>query len=289
MRIGWFKQFLILLFCFFGLNFELFADKPHKWQMLLQEPVTPVAHKIVHFHNLLMIVLIIIAVFVTLLLLYVIYRFNAKKNPTPAHFSHNTFLEVIWTLIPSVIVLFIMVPGAKLIYFADKTPNAEMTLKITGHQWYWEYGYPDHENITFESRLIQDADLKPGQLRLLETDNRVVLPVDTNVRLLFASADVLHSWTIQAFGVKTDTVPGRLNESWVRVEKEGVYYGQCSELCGVDHGFMPISVEVVSKEKFNQWVAEHKEKQKQAHLKEGQSFRVSMSSSFGPDLARPVL
>jgi cytochrome c oxidase subunit 2 len=260
MRAEWGKRLLIAVTAFLGIHLDLFADKPHKWQMLLQDPVTPVAHKIVSFHNLLMIVLLAIAGFVTLLMLIVIYRFNSKRNPTPSNFTHNTLLEIVWTLIPSVIVLFIMVPGAKLIYFSDKTPNAEMTLKITGHQWYWSYEYPDHNNINFESRLIQDADLKPGQMRLLETDNRVVLPIDTNIRLLFTSGDVLHSWSISSFGIKTDTVPGRLNESWVRIEKEGIYYGQCSELCGVDHGFMPINVEAVSKEKFKTWVEAEKQK-----------------------------
>lgn len=270
------KRLLVAFFAIFGINFSLWADKPHKWQMLLQDPVTPVAHKIVDFHNLLMIVLLVIAGFVTLLLLIVIFRFNAKKNPTPSNFSHNTMLEIVWTIIPSVIVLFIMVPGAKLIYFSDKTPSAEMTLKITGHQWYWSYEYPDHNNINFESRLIQDADLKPGQMRLLEVDNRVVLPVDTNIRLLFTSGDVLHSWAVPSFGVKTDTVPGRLNESWVRIEKEGSYYGQCSELCGVDHGFMPINVEAVSKEKFKEWVAS--ENQKHASIETTDPIRLASAN-----------
>jgi cytochrome c oxidase subunit 2 len=159
-----------------------------------------------------------------------------------------------------VILVVIAVPSFKLLYFTDRTADAEMTLKIVGHQWYWSYEYPDQGDIKFDSNMIADKDLKPGQRRLLEVDNRVVLPIDTNIRLLVTSADVIHAWKIAAFGVFKDATPGRTNETWVRIDKEGVYYGQCSELCGLNHAYMPIAVEAVSREKFAAWVQEAKKK-----------------------------
>ncbi len=140
----------------------------------------------------------------------------------------------------------------------DGAADAEMTVKAIGHQWYWSYEYPDHGNFTVDALMLQDDELKPGQLRLLETDNRVVLPIDTTIRVLVTADDVLHSWAVPAFGIKLDAVPGRLNETWVRIEREGVYYGQCSELCGVYHGFMPITIEAVSKQAFAAWVEQAK-------------------------------
>ncbi|MDE0944498.1 MAG: cytochrome c oxidase subunit II [Alphaproteobacteria bacterium] len=231
----------------------------HPWQLGLQTPVTPVAVQINDFHNLLMIVITVIAVFVTLLLLYVLVRFSAKNNPTPTTTTHNTLLEVLWTAIPIVILVVIVIPSLKLLYFADSTKDAEMTLKAIGHQWYWSYEYPDHGDFTFDAAMLDDDEREPGQPRLLATDEAVVMPVNTNIRLLIAANDVLHAWAIPAFGVKLDAVPGRLGETWVRVEKEGTYYGQCSELCGTGHGFMPIMVKVVSKEAFAAWVKMAKE------------------------------
>ncbi|WP_331256585.1 cytochrome c oxidase subunit II [Candidatus Bealeia paramacronuclearis] len=236
------------------LSFGLFADYPRPWEMTFQEPATPVMEKIHSFHNLLIWIEGGIAIFVISLLLYVIFKFRASKNPVPAKFSHNTLIEIIWTTVPVIILIVIAIPSFKLLYFMDVVPKSELTIKATGHQWYWSYEYPD-QKVSFDSFLIEDDKLKPGQMRLLETDNHVVVPVNTNVRVITTSADVIHSWAIPSFGVKRDSVPGRLNETWFNVKKEGLYYGQCSELCGTKHGFMPIVVEAVSPAKFQQWIA----------------------------------
>ncbi|MBL6953702.1 MAG: cytochrome c oxidase subunit II [Alphaproteobacteria bacterium] len=230
----------------------------HPWQLGLQTPVTPVAVALNDFHNLLLIIITVIAVFVTLLMIVVFVKFNAKANPTPRTTTHNTLLEVLWTAIPILILVVIAIPSFKLLYFADRTVDAEMTIKAVGHQWYWSYEYPDNGEFTFDASMVEDQDLQPGQPRLLATDEAVVIPVNTNIRLLIAADDVIHSWAMPAFGVKLDGVPGRLNETWVRVEKQGTYYGQCSELCGTGHGFMPIMVKVVSKEAFAAWAAKAK-------------------------------
>ena len=248
------KTLLLTLFalCVFG-AYPLWADQPVPWQLGMQQPATPIMERITDLHDILLWIIFPIGIFVTLLIFYVMWRFRASKNPTPSHTTHNTFLEVMWTGIPVILLLLIAVPSIKLIYYMYKVPGDAMTLKVTGHQWYWSYEYPEH-NIKFDSMLIEKADIKPGQIHKLDVDNRVIIPVDTNVRILMTSDDVLHSWAVPSFGVKRDTVPGKLNESWMRVAKEGVYYGQCSELCGIKHGFMPIAVEVVSKEKFANWV-----------------------------------
>lgn len=230
----------------------------HPWQLGLQAPVTPVAVQLNDFHNMLLVIITVIAAFVTLLMIYVMVKFNAKANPTPRTTTHNTLLEVLWTAIPILILVVIAIPSFKLLYYADSTKDAEMTIKAIGHQWYWSYEYPDNGDFTFDASMLADDELKPGQPRLLATDESVVIPVNTNVRLLIAASDVIHAWAMPAFGVKLDGVPGRLNETWVRVEKEGTYYGQCSELCGTGHGFMPIQVKVVSKEAFKAWVEKAK-------------------------------
>ena len=229
------------------------------WQLGMQAAVTPVAEQLHDFHNMLLVIIFVIAIFVTALLVYCFVRFNEKANPTPSKTSHNTLLEVVWTVIPIIILVVIAVPSFKLLYFADRTVDAEMTIKAIGHQWYWSYEYPDHDELTFDATMLEDAELKDGQPRLLATDNAVVMPVDTNVRLLITADDVIHSWAMPAFGVKLDGVPGRVNETWVRVEKEGIYYGMCSELCGTLHGFMPIMVKVVSKQAFAAWLVKAKE------------------------------
>lgn len=230
----------------------------HPWQLGMQAPVTPVAVQLNDFHNLLLVIIAVIAVFVTLLLMVVLIKFNAKANPTPRTTTHNTLLEVSWTAIPILILVIIAIPSFKLLYFADRTMDAEMTIKAVGYQWYWSYEYPDNGDFSFDASMVEDDELKPGQPRLLATDEAVVMPVNTNIRLLITAEDVIHSWAVPAFGIKLDGVPGRLNETWVRVEKEGTYYGQCSELCGTGHGFMPIMVKVVSKEAFAAWAVKAK-------------------------------
>lgn len=255
--ISKFASFIMIsLLC----SLSSYAAFPLPKQMGLQEAATPVMEHITDFHNLLLMIITGIVIFVLSLMIYIMVRFNHKRNPVPSKTSHNTLLEVVWTMVPVIILLVIIVPSLKLIYFMDRAEDAELTVKVTGHQWYWSYEYPDHDNIAFDSLMLKDAELQPGQFRLLEVDNRLVVPVDTTVRVLVTSADVLHSWAVPSMGIKMDTVPGRLNETWFRITKEGIYYGQCSELCGRDHGFMPIAVEAVSKERFNAWVAEAKTK-----------------------------
>lgn len=216
--------------------------------------------KITSLHDLLLVIIVAITVFVLALLVYVAVRFNEKANPVPSKTAHNTLLEVVWTVIPIIILVIITVPSLKLLYFMDKTHNPEMTLKVTGHQWYWSYEYPDDGGFSFDSVLVDQEDLEKGQPRLLTVDEEVVLPINTDIRILLASDDVIHSWAVPSFGVKSDAVPGRANETWVRITHEGVYKGQCSEICGTNHGFMPVSVTAVSKEAYKAWVAQAQEK-----------------------------
>lgn len=229
---------------------------PQPWQLNFQPAASPVMDQIEHFHNILLVVITIITLFVLALLTYVCIRFRAKANPVPSKTTHNTLIEIIWTAIPVLILVLICIPSIRLLYYSDKAQKPDMTLKVIGYQWYWGYVYPDQGDLAFESYLVKDADLKPDQkhLRLLEVDKEVVLPVDTNIRILVTAADVIHAWAVPALGVKKDAVPGRINETWTRIEKPGIYYGQCSELCGQGHGFMPIKVRAVSKEEFAAWV-----------------------------------
>ena len=238
-----------------------FAGEPVDWQLGLQPAASSVAEHINSFHNLLLYIIFAIAIFVLLLLVWVIIRYNEKANPEPAQFSHNVFIEVIWTVIPVIILIIIAIPSFKLLYYSDRVENPEMTLKVIGRQWYWDYEYPDHGDIAFSSYMIADEDIdeSKGEVRLLSTDTKVVLPIDTTIEILIEAGDVLHSWTIPAFGVKMDAVPGRINSTWVRIDKPGVYYGQCSELCGKDHAYMPIEVHAVTKEEFEAWVEKAKE------------------------------
>lgn len=241
---------------------SLFADKAVNWQMGFQEAVTPVMETIASFHYVLVYIMAGIVVVVMALMIYVMCRFNAKANPIPSTTTHNTFIEILWTLVPVIILMVIGIPSIKLIYFSHEVKEPELTIKAIGHQWYWSYQFPK-EDVEFESRIIPDAEIDPskGQVRLLSVDKPLYLPVNTTIRILTTSEDVLHSWALPAFGVKKDSVPGKLNETWVRVSKEGVYHGQCSELCGMQHGFMPIEIHVVSKEKYDEWMKSHKEKQ----------------------------
>lgn len=236
------------------------AAVPQPWQLGMQPSASPVKEQIGSLHNFLLVIITLITVFVLALLVYVMVRFRASAHPVPTRTSHNTLLEVVWTVVPVLILVVIAIPSFKLLYFMDRTTEAEMTLKVTGHQWYWKYEYPDQGGFTFDSYMVQEGDLKPGQMRLLDVDNRVVLPVDTNVRVLVGGTDVMHSWLVSSLGVQVYAVPGRTNETWVRVNKPGVYYGQCNQICGINHAYMPIAVEAVSKADYEKWVGEAKRK-----------------------------
>jgi cytochrome c oxidase subunit II len=234
------------------------ANAPKPWQIGFQEAASPIMERFHDLHTILLFIIIAISLFVIVLLIYTCVRFRASRNPIPSKTAHHTLLEIIWTVVPLGIVASIAVPSFQTLYFANKIPEAEMTLKVVGYQWYWGYEYPDHHHIAFDSYIIPDKEIKAGQLRLLEVDNRVVLPVDTVVRVLVTAGDVMHSWAIPSLGIKTDAVPGRVNETWLSIHKPGVYYGQCSELCGINHAFMPIAIEAVTKEAFVAWVQAHR-------------------------------
>lgn len=228
------------------------------WQLWYQDARSPVMEQIDDFHVLLMWIITAITVFVLALLIYVAFRFNAKANPTPSKTTHNTTVEVLWTAVPILILVVIAVPSFKLLYFMDRHENPDMTLKVIGNQWYWSYEYPD-SGIAFDSFIVPDEDLKEGQPRLLTVDNTVVLPIDTNIQVLGTANDVIHNWAMPQFGIKMDVFPGRVNETWVRITEPGDYYGQCSEICGINHGFMPIHVKAVSKQEYAAWLDEAKE------------------------------
>jgi cytochrome c oxidase subunit 2 len=236
----------------------VYAGTPVDWGIDLQDAASPSMERMKEFHHLLLYIITGITLFVLALLIWVVIRYNKRANPKPEQFSHNVMIEVLWTVIPVIILIVIAIPSFQLLYYTDRTENPEMTLKITGYQWYWGYEYPDHGGINFQSYMIPDKDIdkSKGQVRLLSTDNPVVLPVDTNIRLWVTAADVLHAFAVPALGVKKDAMPGRLNETWVRITKPGVYFGQCSELCGKDHAYMPIEIHAVSKEEFAKWVTD---------------------------------
>jgi cytochrome c oxidase subunit II len=235
--------------------------QPSPWQLGLQEAGTPVMQDIVWFHDdLLLVVITAIALFVLALLIVIMVRFNARSNPTPSRTTHNTGLELAWTLIPVAILVLIAIPSFKLLFFQLNVPPADVTVKATGNQWFWTYSYPDNGGFEFNSIMVPTDQLKPGQLRLLTVDNELVVPVNKVVRVQTIGADVIHSFAVPSFGIKIDSVPGRLNETWFKVTKEGTYYGQCSELCGKDHAFMPITVRAVSEQAFQTWLEEAKKK-----------------------------
>lgn len=234
------------------------AELPRPWQLGMPTPQSTSMQQITDFHDQLLWLITIISLFVLALLIIVVVRFNRKANPTPSTTTHHIGLEVVWTLVPAVILFAIAFPSMHLLYYTDRTENPELTLKVIGNQWYWSYEYPE-EGLAFDSLLVPEDDLQEGQIRLLAVDNPVVLPVDTNIRLLLTSNDVIHSWALPQLVHKWDTVPGRINETWVRINEEGTYYGQCSELCGVNHGYMPIVVEAVSKADYAAWLEGAKE------------------------------
>lgn len=234
--------------------------QPVNWEVHFQPSVTSIADQIHGFHDLLLVIITIITAFVLGLLVWVVVRYNAKANPTPSRNSHNTTLEVAWTIVPVLILLVIAIPSFRLLYAQYDFPKADLTIKATGHQWYWSYNYPDHGNFNYDSIMVDEKDLKPGQPRLLAVDNEVVVPVNKVTHLLLAADDVIHNWTVPAFGVKVDAVPGRVTRLWFQPRETGVYYGQCSELCGERHAFMPIAVRVVSEQEFAAWVEDAKKK-----------------------------
>src|SRR6187455_775376 len=232
-----------------------FGQQPKPWEYTLQEAATPVMEDIISFHNLLLVLITLITLFVLALLVIVVVKFNAKANPVPSRTTHNTLIEVAWTLIPVLILVAIAVPSFRLLFQQLDIPKADLTVKVTGKQWYWSYSYPDNGKFEFDSLLAQDK--KP---RLLGVDNEMVVPVNKVVRIQTTGADVIHAFAVPAFGIKIDSIPGRLNETWFKATKVGMYYGQCSELCGKDHAFMPIEVRVLSEQAYAAWLADAKKK-----------------------------
>jgi len=251
------------------------ANQPKEWQLGFQDAASQGMRDIVNFHNnLLLPVIIAISVFVLFLMIYACVRFRASRNPVPSKTTHNVMVEVLWTLIPCLILIVMAVPSFKILYKQDTIPKADVTVKAIGYQWYWGYEYPD-ENIIFESYMIKEEDLKENQPRLLTVDNEVVVPVNKVVKVLITANDVLHAWALPSFGVKRDAVPGRINETWFKAEKVGTYYGQCSELCGIQHAFMPITVRVVTDEEYAQWLAEAKIKFANEPLLENENIKIA--------------
>ncbi|URK17201.1 cytochrome c oxidase subunit II [Thalassospira sp. GO-4] len=266
-----FPIFLLGLAVLVGFDSSALAvGQPEPWQLGLQEPVSPVAVEGHEFFILLTWLMTIITVIVLLLLLYVLFRFSAKRNPVPSKTTHHTLLEVVWTVVPVLILLVIAIPSFRLLYFADRVEDADLTLKIIGKQWYWTYEYPDNGNFTFDSLMIdEETAVAEGKNRLLDVDNPVVLPVGQNIRLIMTSDDVIHNWAMPSLFIKLDAVPGRLNETWTRIPAEyagTTFYGQCSELCGVNHAYMPIAVKAVTMEEYEAWVAKAQEQFASADL-----------------------
>jgi cytochrome c oxidase subunit II len=232
---------------------------PSPWEIGLQQSGSPVMDDIVWFHDFLLWIIGAIALFVLALLVIVMVKFNARANPVPSRTTHNTAIEIIWTVVPVLILVAIAVPSFRLLFLELKIPQADVTVKATGKQWFWSYSYPDSK-FEFDSLMVQDKDLKPDQPRLLAVDNAMVVPVNKVVKVLVTGADVIHSFSVPSFGIKIDAIPGRVNETWFKAEREGIYYGQCSQLCGRDHAFMPIEVRVVSEKAYTAWLDQAKKK-----------------------------
>ena len=251
------RNLSLILITFFGSS--VLAKEPYDWQLGFQAPSSDVMRSILSLHDFVLIMMTVITIFVLLLILYVVFRYRKKANPNPSKRSHNAILETLWTGIPVIILVVMAIPSFKLVYQQDVIPEADMTIKVIGHQWYWEYQYPEHDDIAFESYLIPDDELREGDVRLLTVDNNLVLPANKNIHVLVTAGDVLHSFAMPSLGIKKDAVPGRLNETWFNIDEPGIYRGQCSEICGSDHSFMPIVVEGVSQEKFVNWVIQKQE------------------------------
>ena len=236
----------------------LLAEQPKDWQLGFQKTASKSMDDIVWFHDYMLLPIITaITAFVLFLLLYTCVRFRESKNKVASTTSHNTTIEVLWTLIPCLILIVMAVPSFKVLYSQDTIPKADVTIKAVGYQWYWGYEYPD-ENIIFDSYIVEEKDLKENQPRLLTVDNEVYVPVDKVVKVMITANDVLHAWALPSFGVKRDAVPGRINETWFKADRTGTFYGQCSELCGIKHAFMPITVNVVTEEDYKKWLEKAK-------------------------------
>ena len=254
------------------------------WEMGLQPAATPLMESIHNFHALLMVIITAVVLFVLALLVIIIVRFNAKANPVPSKTTHNTMIEVIWTVVPILILIVIAIPSFRLLYLERDIPPADLTIKAIGNQWYWSYEYPDNGDVSFDSIMKADDELKPGDVRLLSVDNPMVAPVGKVVRVIVTANDVLHAWAVPSFGVKVDAVPGRLNELWFKAEKAGIYYGECSELCGKDHSAMPIEVHAVSEADYQAWVA----KAKSASVEDANRMLAKLESSHAKLAAAAV-
>jgi cytochrome c oxidase subunit 2 len=251
---------LSALFLFWATPTIALQDAPEPWQLGFQDPATPVMQGIIDLHHDIFFFLVFILAFVMWMLGRTLYHFHKSRNPIPEKILHGTTLEIAWTIAPSLILVFIAIPSFALLYSMDEVVDPAVTVKAIGHQWYWSYEYSDYNQsdeqlVAFDSYMIPEDDLELGQLRLLEVDNRVVLPVNTHIRMIITAADVLHSWAVPSLGTKCDAVPGRLNQTPLFIKREGVFYGQCSELCGANHGFMPIVVEAVSLDNYVSWVS----------------------------------
>ena len=237
------------------------AQQPIPWQMGFQPAFSPVMEHIESLHTVVLWMITVITLFVGLLLVVVMVKFNRKAHPVPSQISHHTGLEIAWTVIPTLILVGMAIPSFRLIYYQDRTNNADMTVKVTAHQWYWEYTYPDSDNLNFRSDIIPDDEARrTGKIRLLDVDNQMVVPVGKNIRILTASTGVIHSFYVPSLGVQRYAIPGRTIETWVKVTAPGVYYGQCNQICGKDHARMPIAVRAVSEVEFAAWVVEAKKK-----------------------------
>ena len=238
----------------------IYLDIAEDWQLGFQDPATPIMEGIINLHHDLMFFLCVISIFVTWMLFRTLWHFNSKQNKIASSLAHGTLIEMIWTITPAFILLIIAIPSFSLLYAMDEVISPAITIKTLGHQWYWSYEYSDYINedgdfIEFDSYMIPEEDLLKGQMRLLEVDNRVVVPINTHIRIIISAADVLHSWAIPSLGIKCDAIPGRLNQTSLFLKREGIYYGQCSEICGINHGFMPIVIEAVSLKNYITWIS----------------------------------
>ena len=250
--------FLLLFLVIINTNLTR-CDAPENWQLGFQDPATPIMEGIINLHHDLMFFVVVISIFVTWMLARTLWHFEKSQNPISSTLTHGTFIEIVWTITPAIILLVIAIPSFSLLYAMDEVISPAITIKTLGHQWYWSYEYSDYINdseeaIAFDSYMVPEEDLDVGQLRLLEVDNHLVVPVNTHIRVIVSAADVLHSWAVPSLGIKCDAIPGRLNQTSMFIKREGLYYGQCSEICGINHGFMPIVVEAVSLPNYVTWI-----------------------------------